>query len=635
MKDKELSYYVPFVAISLGIFYFANRLSYIFSLTPPVNILLKITLVVQNFNKYFWGFPSLKPFDLMIGLGIVIIIIMIIEMRASDKNFRRGEEHGSAEWGSRKDIEPFLSKNKRNRILLSNTESIMINEEPENPKNQRNRNVVVVGGSGSGKTRFMVKPNLLQMNSSYVITDPKGELLRDTGDMFRKNGYKIKVLNTVNLKKSLKYNPFVYIKSEADILKFVDFFMANTSDTTKTGGDEFWTDAEKLLYMAYIGLMFEAGKPEEINFSTLIRFINASAVNEDDENAVNVMDLLFREHEVEEPNSFAVSQYKTFKLAAGKTTKSILISAGVRLAPFDIQEVKDLTIEDELELEKVGDEKTVFYLVISDTSTTFNFLAGILYSQMFNILIEHADEQPSGRLDMPVQFYLDEFANIGKIPNFEKLIATIRSRAISAVIILQSKAQLKATYKDDADTIIGNCDSEIFLGGREGTTLKELSEFLGKETIDVLNRNLSYGQHKSWSDSNTQTGRELLTASELSVMDNSKSIVLIRGVKPFLSNKIELTEHPNYKFLSETTDFENLFSIDDYIQDYRDRKEHPISEQQDFNFINSDGENESIKGVSKNPNKHSFTKVKQSNETTLNFNEINNNQTVRIMKKNV
>lgn len=635
MTEEKVKQILPYVLVGSGLFYFANRLSYVFSLTPPTNIFMRLLLVVQNLSKYFIGLPSFKTVDLLFGIGVVSIILLIVVMKKNDKNFRMGEEHGSAEWGLKQDIEPFLAKNKRNRILLSDTESIMINEEPEHPKNQRNRNILVVGGSGSGKTRFVVKPNLLQMNSSYVITDPKGEVLRDTGKMFLDNGYKVKVFNIVDLKKSLSYNPFAYVNSEADILKFVDFFMANTSDPSKSGGDEFWTHAEKLLYMAYVGLMFEAGKADEFNFNTLIRFVNASNVNEDDPSQQNVMDILFEEHGREFPDSFSVSQYKKFKLAAGKTAKSILISAGVRLAPFDIREVKDITNKDELELQKIGDEKTVFYLVISDTSTTFNFLAGILYSQMFNILIEHADKQPSGRLDVPVQFYLDEFANTGKIPNFERLIATIRSRAISTMIILQSKAQLKASYKDSADTIIGNCDSEIFLGGREGGTLKELSENLGKETIDVLNRNLSYGQHKSWSDSNTLTGRELMTSSELSVLDNSKSIVQIRGVKPFLSDKIDLTIHPNYPLLSDNVDDEKLFNFHVYVKDYRDSQLKPIEENKNFKFPNKDGKLEEYQDVSQNPNKYSFTKVTQDTETVMNFNNMTKNQKVKIMKQNI
>lgn len=632
MTEEKVKRFLPYVLVGSGLFYFANRLSFVFSLTPPTNIFMRLLLVVQNLSKYFIGLPSFKTADLLFGIGVVSIVLLIVVMRKNDKNFRPGEEHGSAEWGLKQDIEPFLAKNNRNRILLSKTESIMINEEPEHPKNQRNRNILVVGGSGSGKTRFVVKPNLLQMNSSYVITDPKGEVLRDTGKMFLDNGYIVKVFNIVDLTKSLSYNPFAYVNSEADILKFVDFFMANTSDPSKSGGDEFWTHAEKLLYMAYIGLMFEAGKADEFNFNTLIRFVNASNVNEDDPSQQNVMDILFEEHGREFPDSFSVSQYKKFKLAAGKTAKSILISAGVRLAPFDIREVKDITNKDELELQKIGDEKTVFYLVISDTSTTFNFLAGILYSQMFNILIEHADKQPSGRLDVPVQFYLDEFANTGKIPNFERLIATIRSRAISTMIILQSKAQLKASYKDSADTIIGNCDSEIFLGGREGGTLKELSDNLGKETIDVLNRNLSYGQHKSWSDSNTLTGRELMTSSELSVLDNSKSIVQIRGVKPFLSDKIDLTKHPNYPLLSDNVDDDKLFNFHEYAKEYRNSQLKPIEENKNFKFPNKDGKLEEYKEVSQNPNKYSFTKVKQDTETVMNFNNMTKNQKVKIMK---
>lgn len=555
------------------IFYISNRLSYIFSLTPDTNILLRVNLVFQNISQYFFGLISLQVVDLVVGIATVIFLLLIMEIKSTGKkNFRKGIEYGSAEWGTKKDIAPFLSKNKRNRILLSDTESIMINEEPDNPKYRRNRNVVVIGGAGSGKSRYVLKPNLLQLNSSYVITDPKGEMLRDTGDMFRRKGYKLKVFNTINLLNTLSYNAFSYIKTESDILKFIDYLIANTSDPKKTGGDEFWVNAEKLLYMAYIGLMLETCSPDEFNFTTLIRLVNLSQVDEDNPDKQNIVDMLFKEHAADFPDSFAVSQYKKYKLAAGKTAKSILIQVGTRLAPFDIKEVRDATKEDDLDLAKLGDEKTVLFLLVSDTSPTFNFLVGMLYSQMFNILIEHADQRPNGRLKYSVQCMLDEFANIGKIPNFEKLIATIRSRGISTVIFLQTLSQLKATYEKEADTIIGNCDTQIFLGGKDGTTLKEISESLGKETVDLVNRNLSYGQHKSWSDNNSSTGRELLTTSEISILDNSLSIINIRGVKPFLSKKIKLENHPNYHLLAEDESDGKQFNLPEYILEFKKNK---------------------------------------------------------------
>lgn len=618
MQKKEKNI-MPIIIICSLIFYFANRLSYIYSLIPITNIFLRVNLVIQNFSEYFIGPPSFKTTDLFVGIGAVIVLLVVMEIKSGGKkNFRKGIEHGSAEWGTKADQQPFLSKNKRNRVLLSETESIMINEEPADPKNQRNRNVLVIGGSGSGKTRYVVKPNLLQMNSSFVITDPKGDLVKETGKMFADNGFKIKIFNTIDLINSMKYNPFVYIKTESDVLKFVDYLMANTSDPKKTGGDEFWAAAEKLLYMAFIGLMLETCEEKELNFNTLIRMISLSQVDEEDSNHKNVIDQIFDEHAEDFPESFAVSQYLKFKLAAGKTAKSILIQVGARLAPFDIKEVREATSEDELDLKSIGDEKTVLYLMVSDTSPTFNFLVGLMYSQLFNVLIEHADRQPGNKLKVPIQCILDEFANIGKIPNFEKLIATIRSRGISVMVILQTLAQLKANYKDEADTIVGNCDSQVFLGGRESTTLKSLSESLGKETVDVAARNLSYGQNKSWSDSNSLTGRELMAASEIAVMDNSMSIVQIRGVKPFISKKMDLTRHPNYHMLSDHHADGKQFEVEDYITKYRTNRLNTNKETAKFVFKNKDGITENYE-IDQNPDEYN---------TMLNLEDIQEDQII-------
>lgn len=578
--NKKNKNYTPTIVLSTIVFYIFNRLSFMWRLTPErYNLFERISLVLDNFSSHFFGLPSFHTVDFLFGVGMVLVVLMIVEMRSTGKkNFRKGVEHGSAEWATKKDIEPFLSKNKRNRILLSDTESLPLNERPSHPKYERNKNVLLIGGSGSGKTRFFIKPNLLQFNSSYVVTDPKGELLRTTGDMFRKKGYKVKILNTVDFFQSMGYNFFSYIKSEKDILLTVDFIIKNTTEEQKTGGDDFWPKAERLLFLSLISYMFEECSSDEFNYDTFRRLLKTMTATEREDDVDNALDEMFAELESKFPDHFAVTQYEKFRQqAGGKTAKTILLSIGVRLAPFDIEEVRHVTKKDELDLESIGDEKTILYLVVSDTSSTFDFLGGLFYSQLFNKLIEHADRQPGGRLKYPVQCLLDEFINIGTIPNFERLIATMRSRGISAVIVLQALAQLKAKYKDSADTIIGNCDSEVFLGGREKTTLESLAKGLGKETIDVQNRNLSYGQHKSWSDSNSLTGRELLTQDELAKLDNSKCIVQIRGVKPFLSDKIQLENHPNYHLLSENATDGKEFNSRAYIEEYREnlRKQDP------------------------------------------------------------
>lgn len=609
MHTKKEKNHTPMIVLSTIIFYFFNRLSFMFRLTPQINLLRRISLVLNNLSGYFFDLPSFETIDLIVGVGAVGIVLLIVEMRSNgQKKFRKGVEHGSAEWGTKKDIEPFLSKNKRNRLLLSDTESLPLNERPKHPKYERNKNVLLVGGSGSGKTRFFLKPNLLQHNSSYVVTDPKGELLRDTGEMFRQLGYKIKIFNTVDFVRSMGYNFFSYIRSQKEILMVVDFIMENTTNDKKTGGDDFWPKAEKLLFTALLSYMYEVCKEYEFNMETLNRLITSMTVTESDEETDTIVDELFKEHAEEFPDSFCCRQYTKFREhAAGKTAKTILLSLGVRLMPFDIDEVRNATRKDELDIESIGDEKTILYLVVSDTSATFDFLGGLFYTQLFNKLIEHADRQPGGRLKYHVQCFLDEFINIGTIPKFERLIATMRSRGLSAVIVVQAIAQLKAKYKESADTIIGNCDTEIFLGGREENTLKSLSKALGKETIDVQNRNTSYGQHKSWSDNNTQTGRLLLTEDEIAQLDNSKCIVQIRGVKPFLSDKIQLEKHPNYHLLSDSATDGKQFDSLVYINEYRaERRKEKQAEVIRTKALNRDGVKEEYQ-VKQNPPEESTT----------------------------
>lgn len=510
--------------------------------------------------------PSLKIKNLIPSLILSVVIkLILIQKKKNAKKFREGREYGSARWGNEKDIEPYIDKKFENNVLLTQTERLTMNNRPKNPKYARNKNVLVIGGSGSGKTRFFVKPNLMQMHSSYVVTDPKGTLVLECGKMLERNGYEIKILNTINFKKSMRYNPFAYLKSEKDILKLVQTIIANTKGEGEKSTEDFWVKAEKLYYTALIGYIWYEAPKEEQNFTTLLAMIDASEVREEDENFKNAVDYMFEALEKEKPNHFAVKQYKKYKLAAGKTAKSILISCGARLAPFDIQELRDLMKEDELELDTLGEKKTALFVIISDTDDTFNFVVSIMYSQLFNLLCDKADDEYGGRLPIHVRCLLDEFANIGLIPKFEKLIATIRSREISACIILQAQSQLKSIYKDNADTIVGNCDSTLFLGGKEKTTLKELSESLGKETIDLYNTSETRSNQKSFGLNYQKTGKELMSQDEITVMDGGKCIYQLRGVRPFLSDKFDITKHKNYKLL-EDYDKRNIFDIEKYLQ---------------------------------------------------------------------
>ena len=508
--------------------------------------------------------PSFHPMDLLIGVFLGAALRLAVYLKGKNaKKYRHGVEYGSARWGNAKDIEPFMAPKFEDNVILTRTERLMMSNRPKNPANARNKNVLIIGGSGSGKTRFWLKPNLLQMHSSYVVTDPKGSIVVECGNALLKNNYNIKIFNTINFKKSMHYNPMAYIRSEKDILKLVTTLIANTKGDGKAG-DEFWTKAETLLYCALIGYIHYEAPVEEQNFSTLIEFLNAMEVREDDEEFQNPVDMMFEALEKKKPDHFAVRQYKKYKLAAGKTAKSILISCGARLAPFDIQEVRDVTAYDELQLDTLGDKKTALFLIMSDTDSTFNFLISMIYSQLFNLLCEKADDVYGGRLPIHVRCLIDEAANIGQIPNLEKLVATIRSREISACLVLQAQSQLKAIYKDNADTIIGNMDSRIFLGGSEPTTLKELNQALGKETIDMFNTSDTRGNSPSYGTNYQKTGKDLATVDELAVLDGSKCILQLRGVRPFLSNKYDLTQHPNYKL---TADFskKNEFNIEEFL----------------------------------------------------------------------
>ena len=508
--------------------------------------------------------PSFHPMDLLTGVLLGAALRLAVYLKGKNaKKYRHGVEYGSARWGNAKDIEPFMAPKFEDNVILTRTERLMMSNRPKNPANARNKNVLIIGGSGSGKTRFWLKPNLLQMHSSYVVTDPKGSIVVECGNALLKNNYNIKIFNTINFKKSMHYNPMAYIRSEKDILKLVTTLIANTKGDGKAG-DEFWTKAETLLYCALIGYIHYEAPVEEQNFSTLIEFLNAMEVREDDEEFQNPVDMMFEALEKKKPDHFAVRQYKKYKLAAGKTAKSILISCGARLAPFDIQEVRDVTAYDELQLDTLGDKKTALFLIMSDTDSTFNFLISMIYTQLFNLLCEKADDVYGGRLPVHVRCLIDEAANIGQIPNLEKLVATIRSREISACLVLQAQSQLKAIYKDNADTIIGNMDSRIFLGGSEPTTLKELNQALGKETIDMFNTSDTRGNSPSYGTNYQKTGKDLATVDELAVLDGSKCILQLRGVRPFLSNKYDLTQHPNYKL---TADFskKNEFNIEEFL----------------------------------------------------------------------
>lgn len=560
-KAKFLKQNIPYLAF----FYVGNIFSHHIRAYTGGDVIDKIFQGILELNTMSF-IPSIHLTDILIGIGVAALIKFIVYSKGKNaKKFRQGKEYGSARWGTRKDIEPYMDEKFQNNILLTQTERLTMNGRPKNPKYARNKNVLVIGGSGSGKTRFYVKPNLMQMHSSYCVTDPKGTIVIECGKMLEDNGYEIKILNTINFKKSMKYNPFAYIRSEKDILKLVQTIIANTKGEGEKAGEDFWVKAEKLYYTALIGYIWYEAPREEKNFSTLLDMIDASEVREDDETYMNPIDRLFEALEKKEPTHFAVKQYKKYKLAAGKTAKSILISCGARLAPFDIRELRELMSEDELELDTLGDRKTALFVIISDTDDTFNFVVSIMYSQLFNLLCDKADDVYGGRLPVHVRFLLDEFANIGLIPKFEKLIATIRSREISASIILQAQSQLKAIYKDNADTIVGNCDSTLFLGGKEKTTLKELSETLGKETIDLYNTSETRSNQKSFGLNYQKTGKELMSQDEITVMDGGKCIFQLRGVRPFLSDKFDITKHKNYKLL-EDYNKKNLFDIESYMK---------------------------------------------------------------------
>ncbi len=552
---------LPYVFIAL----LATKLGQAARLAPGADFSQKALHIMEGFAAAFQSaLPSFHPIDLCVGVAAALLIRLIVYVKGKNaKKFRKNLEYGSARWGKPEDIAPYVDPKFENNVILTQTERLMMSNRPKDPKTARNKNVLVVGGSGSGKTRFFIKPNLMQLHSSYVVTDPKGSIAVECGKLMLRNGYKVKIFNSINFKKSHHYNPFAYIHSEKDILKLVTTLIANTKGDGKSG-DDFWQKAETLLYTALIGYIHYEAPEEEQNFATLIEFINAMEVREDDETFENNVDLAFKELAQREPNHFAVRQYKKYKLAAGKTAKSINISCGARLAPFDIQELREITMYDELELDTLGDRKTALFLIMSDTDSTFNFLISMIYSQLFNLLCEKADDVYGGRLPVHVRCLIDECANIGQIPNLEKLMATIRSREISACLVLQAQSQLKALYKDNADTIIGNCDSSIFLGGKEPGTLKELNQALGKETIDTFNTGESRGREVSHSLNYQKLGKDLATIDELAVLDGGKCILQLRGVRPFLSDKYDITRHPNYKYLSDANP-RNAFDIEKYL----------------------------------------------------------------------
>ena len=569
---KLVALYLPYILLGLV----ATNLGEAWRLAEGKELGDKIMAMMGTFPVAFVNpLPSLHPLDLLIGFSCGAGLRLAVYLRGKNaKKYRHGMEYGSARWGNAKDIEPFMAPKFSDNIILTKTERLMMSNRPPDPKNARNKNVLVVGGSGSGKTRFWLKPNLLQCHSSYVVTDPKGTIVLECGQAMLKNGYKVKVLNTINFKKSMHYNPFAYVHSEKDILKLVTTLMTNTKGEG-SGGDPFWEKSERLLLTALIAYLHYEAPVEEQNFATLLEMLNTMQVLEDDEEYQNPVDLLFEDLAKTKPNSFAGRQYKLYKLAAGKTAKSILISCGARLAPFDIQELRDLTMYDELQLDTLGDKKTALFLIMSDTDSTFNFLISMVYTQLFNLLCDKADDVYGGKLPIHVRCLIDECANIGQIPNLEKLVATIRSREISACLVLQARSQLKAIYKDNADTIVGNMDSQIFLGGSEPTTLKDLSEMLGKETIDSFNTSDTRGNSPSYGTTFQKMGHELLSRDELAVLDGGKCILQLRGVRPFLSDKYDLTQHPNYRLTSDY-DPKNTFDIEKYLN--RKEKIHPGDE---------------------------------------------------------
>ncbi len=577
---------IPYVFIAL----MATKLGQAARLAPGFDFSSKALHIMEGLTMAFESLrPSFHPIDLLVGVGAAAAIRLTVYIKGKNaKKFRKNEEYGSARWGTHEDIAPYIDPVFENNVILTQTESLTMNNRPKDPKTARNKNVLIIGGSGSGKTRFWLKPNLMQCTSktyptSFVVTDPKGSLVVECGKLLLRNGYKVKIFNTINFRKSMHFNPFAYIHDEKDILKLVTTLIANTKGEGK-GGDDFWVKAETLLYTALIGYIHYEAPEEEQNFATLIEFINAMEVREDDEEFENPVDIAFKELEREQPNHFAVRQYKKYKLAAGKTAKSINISCGARLAPFDIQELREITMYDELELDTLGDRKTALFLIMSDTSDTFNFLISLIYSSLFNLLCEKADDVYGGRLPVHVRCLIDEAANIGQIPNLEKLMATIRSREISACLVLQAQSQLKALYKDNADTIIGNCDASIFLGGKEPTTLKELSQSLGKETIDTFNTGESRGREVSHSLNYQKLGKDLATIDELSVLDGGKCILQLRGVRPFKSDKYDITKHPNYKYLSDASP-KNAFDIEKYLSTRLKPKEDEAYEVFDAGII--------------------------------------------------
>lgn len=581
---------LPYIFIG----YFVNKLVQAYRITNGADILEKIFKLSESINTVFKApLPSFNGIDLLSGIiGAVLVRFFVYQKSKNAKKYRKGIEYGSASWGTHKDIEPFMNSVFQKNIPLTQTEWLTMESRVSPPKNARNKNIIVVGGSGSGKTRFFVKPSLMQMHSSYVVTDPKGTILVECGKMLADNDYTIKVFNTINFKKSMRYNPFAYIRSEKDILKLVNTIIVNTKGEGEKSGEDFWVKAERLYYTALIGYIWYEAPPEEQNFSLLLEMINTSEVREEDEDFKNAIDYAFEDLEKEQPDHFAVRQYKKYKLAAGKTAKSILISCGARLASFDIKELRDMMEYDEMELDKLGERKTAMFIIISDTDDTFNFVVAMLYSQMFNLLCDVADDKYNGRLPIHVRVLADEFANIGQIPKFDKLIATIRSREISASIILQSQSQLKAIYKDSADVITGNCDTMLFLGGKEKSTLKELSDSLGKETIDTYNTSENRGREKTYGLNYQKLGKELMTQDELSRMDGGKCILQIRGVKPFFSDKYDITKHPNYKYLSDY-DKKNEFDVEKFVGTKAHLKPNDTVEVADMGEIEADDTAES------------------------------------------
>ena len=557
-----------------------------FRLSPGADLSGKLLHIMEGVTAAFEKpFPSLNGQDFLIGVAGAVIMRLAVYLKGKNaKKYRKGVEYGSARWGNAKDIEPYIDPDFYNNVLLTQTERLTMNSRPKSPKYARNKNVLVIGGSGSGKTRFFVKPNLMQMHSSYCVTDPKGTIVLECGKLLEKGGYRIKILNTINFKKSMHYNPFAYLHSEKDILKLVNTIMVNTKGEGEKSSEDFWTKAEKLYYTALIGYIYYEAPEEEKNFTTLLDMINASEAREDDEDFKNPVDLMFDRLEEKDPEHFAVKQYRKYKLAAGKTAKSILISCGARLSPFDIKELRELMETDDLELDTLGDRKTALFVIISDTDDTFNFIVAMMYTQLFNLLCDKADDVYGGRLPVHVRCLLDEVANIGQIPKLEKLIATIRSREISACLILQAQSQLKAIYKDNADTIVGNCDTTLFLGGKEKTTLKEMSELLGKETIDLYNTSENRGKEKTYGLNYQKLGKELMSQDEIAVMDGGKCILQVRGARPFFSDKFDITKHPRYKFLSDF-DKKNEFDIEKYLK----RRPAVIKPEEPFDLYEIDG----------------------------------------------